>query len=71
MQCVWVSMLSTDCWHLVRQSKCPDRKWVWFVTGLCGCSGSVEVYSCDESTGEWSPSHTLQFTRSQFPVEKL
>ena len=30
-------------------------------------SGSVEVCEGDENTGEWNQSHTLQFTRSQFP----
>jgi 6-phosphogluconolactonase (cycloisomerase 2 family) len=30
-------------------------------------SGTVEVYSSDDSTGEWTLAHTLQFTRRQFP----
>ena len=30
-------------------------------------SGSVEMYSMDESIGTWSLSHTLKFSRSQFP----
>ena len=44
---------------------------------MCDChgnivvcsSGSVEVYGGDESSGEWNLSHTLQFTRRQFPGE--
>ena len=34
---------------------------------LYSVSGSVEVYVGDEATGEWNLSHTLQFTRRQFP----
>ena len=30
-------------------------------------SGSVDVYSVDDNTGSWTLSHSLKFTKQQFP----
>ena len=30
-------------------------------------SGTVDVFSVDETSGVWNLSHTLQFTKRQFP----
>ena len=35
------------------------------------CSGVVDVFGVDDSTGMWLLSHTLQFTRRQFPGKQI
>ncbi len=44
----------------------PERS-VFDAMYCTSCSGAVDVFSVDDTTGVWSLSHTLQFTRRQFP----
>ena len=62
MWCGTSDLASLNNEELAYNSSCP-----YFLVCLFHSSGVVELYSGDETMGTWNLSHTLEFTRRQFP----